>query len=191
MDPIYDYGRTGPNSGSTVVGGFVYRGYIESLYGRYLFADTGSNQIWSFIYDGENLTGFENITAQLQPSGGSLSNIVSFGQDSKGNLYILELGGEVHRITGDPVGGDFDLDGDVDGDDFLIWQSNFGGQGPDGDADGDGDVDGDDFLVWQSNFGTVLGQGAGSNAVPEPSTILLGLVSVAALFVARSRVARV
>ena len=70
---------------------------------------------------------------------------------------------------------DFDEDGDVDGDDFLAWQTGFGTQSgamkPDGDYDNDGDVDGDDFLGWQSEFGSVAGDG--STAVPEPGSLLL------------------
>ncbi len=52
----------------------------------------------------------------------------------------------------------FDGDGDVDGQDFLIWQLNFGTMSgatfSQGDADLDGDVDGQDFLIWQLNFGS-------------------------------------
>jgi hypothetical protein len=70
---------------------------------------------------------------------------------------------------------DFDEDGDVDGDDFLVWQASFGVNAG-GDADDDGDTDGDDFLIWQGQFGS--GSGAGSTAVPEPTSVLL-LLSVA------------
>jgi hypothetical protein len=42
----------------------------------------------------------------------------------------------------------------------------------DGDADMDGDVDGDDFLIWQSNFGSSAA-GDAAVALPEPSTVLL------------------
>ena len=42
-----------------------------------------------------------------------------------------------------------------------------------GDADRDGDVDGDDFLIWQRTIGPVPAGGFGSNAalanVPEPA----------------------
>lgn len=73
---------------------------------------------------------------------------------------------------------DFDLDGDVDGDDFLAWQSGFGLQSGacrlDGDADSDGDVDGDDFLIWQTEFGS--GDGSASGAVPEPTAFVLLIV---------------
>ena len=53
---------------------------------------------------------------------------------------------------------DYDSDGDVDGVDFLIWQTGYpaasGATKADGDADGDGDVDGVDFFIWQSNYPT-------------------------------------
>ncbi|MCC7084042.1 MAG: hypothetical protein IT427_03435 [Pirellulales bacterium] len=77
--------------------------------------------------------------------------------------------------------GDFDSDGDVDGADFVAWQTNFpkasGATLTQGDADGDGDVDGADFVVWQTNFPLTLGLGAA--AVPEPMG-LVGLVSMVA-----------
>jgi hypothetical protein len=73
------------------------------------------------------------------------------------------------------IPGDFDGDGDVDGADFVAWQTNFptaaGATLGQGDADGDGDVDGADFVVWQTNFPFTPGQGASS--VPEPDSILL------------------
>ncbi len=60
--------------------------------------------------------------------------------------------------------GDFNFDNRINGDDFLIWQANFGTRSgatvATGDADGDGDVDGGDFLAWQAGFGTALGRGA-------------------------------
>lgn len=77
------------------------------------------------------------------------------------------------------VPGDFDGDGDVDGADFVAWQTHFptgsGAALADGDADGDGDVDGADFVVWQTNFPFIPGPGA--SAVPEPSSfaVLLSL----------------
>ena len=89
------------------------------------------------------------------------------------------LGGEVEDyyetvsvpIISQSLDGDFNGDFQVDGDDFLIWQANFGTTSgaslADGDADLDGDVDGDDFLVWQANFGASAGNGS---AVIEEST---------------------
>ena len=53
---------------------------------------------------------------------------------------------------------DFDSDGDVDGDDFLIWQASYVTDAG-GDADGDGDTDGDDFLLWQAAYESGSGSG--------------------------------
>jgi hypothetical protein len=67
--------------------------------------------------------------------------------------------------------GDFDDDGDVDGDDLTRWKQDFG-QGSEGDADGDGDTDGQDFLQWQRRVDGAP-PSAGGAAVPEPDAIWL------------------
>jgi M6 family metalloprotease-like protein len=61
----------------------------------------------------------------------------------------------------DPPSADFDVDGDVDGADFLAWQRGFGtpmplATKPDGDADNDTDVDGRDLAVWEGQFGQIV-----------------------------------
>jgi hypothetical protein len=75
-----------------------------------------------------------------------------------------------------PVPGDFNSDGDVDGDDFATWQMNFPTASNatllTGDADGDGDVDGADFVVWQTNF-TAAPEVA---SVPEPTSLTMIVV---------------
>ncbi len=73
---------------------------------------------------------------------------------------------------------DFDNDGDVDGADFLIWQRGFGigTQNFEGDADFSGNVDGTDLAIWQNLYGT--GPLAAIGSVPEPSSVMLLLVSV-------------
>jgi hypothetical protein len=63
--------------------------------------------------------------------------------------------------------GDFDLDGDVDGRDFLVWQRN----------PSVGDL-GD----WQANYGA--GALAASTAVPEPG-VLRSVLFIAALLLWR------
>ena len=90
---------------------------------------------------------------------------------------------------------DFNGDGDVDGDDFLLWQGGFN-QFPGGDAtkmDGAtptratvSSESGDDFLVWQTQFGS--GTGASEPAVPEPSSITLLLAVVAVLAVSTTSI---
>ncbi|MBA4105085.1 MAG: hypothetical protein C0485_04945 [Pirellula sp.] len=75
-----------------------------------------------------------------------------------------------------PATSDFDVDGDVDGDDLQLWNVGFGkvsGATPDdGDANADGGVDGRDFLIWQRQFGFDL-TSESATAVPEPGTYVL------------------
>ena len=90
---------------------------------------------------------------------------------------------------------DFDIDGDVDGDDFLIWQTGFGRTDTtraEGDADGDGDVDGDDFLIWQTEFDAPGSAASTTQAVPELTTWALTLTAIIATLFGprRDRIAR-
>ncbi len=87
-------------------------------------------------------------------------------------------GGTVERLdVFSPFTADFDLDGDVDGDDLAQWQGDFG-TGGGSDADADGDSDGGDFLTWQRQFGSGVPSLASSQTVPEPAT---GALAAAAL----------
>lgn len=78
--------------------------------------------------------------------------------------------------------GDGNLDGMVDGLDYLIWADNFG-DGPadnppgpplNGDFNQDAVVNGLDYLVWASNFGQGPNDAVG---VPEPSGWTLWLIA--------------
>ena len=63
---------------------------------------------------------------------------------------------EIATAGAPSIPGDFDGDGDVDGDDFLVWQQGFPTI-----------YTGDDFLIWQQNY-PFPGGGSGST-VPEPT----------------------
>lgn len=64
------------------------------------------------------------------------------------------------------IPGDFDFDGDVDGNDFLVWQRG-GSPAP---------MSASDLAIWDANYGTVTGAASTSSiAVPEPTTFLLSL----------------
>lgn len=96
--PVTEYGRT---VGTTVTGGVVYRGPIEDLQAQYIFADYGSNAQW--------LVPIANLTVgSVLPSGsltvrntaftpdvGSVGSLVAFGTDVEGNVYFVDIGGEV------------------------------------------------------------------------------------------------
>ncbi|MBA3485348.1 MAG: hypothetical protein H0T51_26435, partial [Pirellulales bacterium] len=67
---------------------------------------------------------------------------------------------------------DYDDDGDVDGNDFLVWQRQLGSTvtaGTGADGNGDTMVNGLDLTLWRSNFGSATAAGEVSAvAVPEP-----------------------
>ena len=122
VGPIYDYVRTGPFGGFSVTGGVVYRGPIAGLQGSYLFADYGTDNFWSFIYDGSDPSTFNgsNFTDLIRWNGifttdiGTLNNIVAFAEDLNGDVYIVELSGEIYKIvdgniTNPPIDGTIDL----------------------------------------------------------------------------------
>jgi hypothetical protein len=80
------------------------------------------------------------------------------------------------------VGGDFDGDGDVDGNDFLRWQQNLGrpaltAEASQGDADGDRDVDAADLATWRTNHGTA----ASAPIVANATAVGIAASDVAAL----------
>jgi uncharacterized repeat protein (TIGR03806 family) len=94
-DPVHDYGRS---LGTTVTGGYVYRGsVIPGLIGSYLFSDYGSGRIWRLVSNGSGgFTSEELLDTSL--------SIVSFGQGNDGELYVVDIvGGGLHKVV--PAGG--------------------------------------------------------------------------------------
>lgn len=76
---------------------------------------------------------------------------------------------------------DFDDDGDVDGNDFVIWQKNVGATGATkamGDATGDGNVNAADLAQWRTQYHTAV---AAVGAVPEPAAVALAGMALAGL----------
>ena len=119
IDPIMDYphpstGELCSNpgigfAGFVVTGGYVYRGPVAELEGRYFFADFSTGELWSLrwdgtapaTFDGSNYTDLTNHSGdpRFVPDLGSIASISSFGEDAAGNLYVLDLfGGEVFYI---------------------------------------------------------------------------------------------
>lgn len=144
--PIYEYTHGGSPFRCSITGGYVYRGNaIPDLQGTYFFGDYCSGQIWSFRYDGSSVTEFTERTSQLAPGGGmSIDEISSFGEDAEGNIYIVDLGGEVFKVIS--CRGDANGDGAIEIGDvvYLISYLYRGGPAPypfvSGDVNNDGAV---------------------------------------------------
>jgi alpha-amylase len=97
------------------------------------------------------------------------------------------------------VPGDFNLDGQVDGADYIVWRKNFGQTGAtflQGDATFNGVVGDDDLQLWRANFGFVTqplpaaGSGASLAAVPEPAAMWLAMIGFASAICLRRRMVR-
>ncbi|TWT92897.1 hypothetical protein Pla108_40370 [Botrimarina colliarenosi] len=103
VDPIYEYlhpGRAGAVagfSGNSVTGGVVYRGPVQELYGRYVFADNVSGQIWSF--DPADPSGtIQNMNSLFTPDQGQIYGVTSFDLDENGNLLIVDGAGALYAL---------------------------------------------------------------------------------------------
>lgn len=96
--PIHEYSHS---FGLSITGGYVYRGCaIPDLKGTYYYADYQTSRIWSFKYNGSVVSAFEERTAELDPAGAlQINNPASFGEDAYGEIYIVDLGGELFKIV--------------------------------------------------------------------------------------------
>ncbi len=119
------------------------------------FAPTSANTFT--ILEASTVTGaFSNVASgqRLTTSDGLGSFRVNYGSGSPFSPSQVVLSAFQSSIVGD-----FDVDGDVDGRDFLIWQ--LGGSPNPGSAG--------DLAAWRGNFGFVS-SAPGSAAVPEPKS---------------------
>ncbi|HEY8277857.1 MAG TPA: PQQ-dependent sugar dehydrogenase, partial [Methyloceanibacter sp.] len=121
--PIHFYSHA---VGATVIGGYVYRGEGEGLQGQYIFADFGTGHIYSLSQVGQNWVRTD-LTSKIDTNFGAINNPASFAEDGFGNLYVVDLDGDIFRLTPDAnsADGNDNLSGGA-GDDML-----FGGSGDD------------------------------------------------------------
>jgi glucose/arabinose dehydrogenase len=92
--PVLEYDHSA--GACTVIGGYVYRGTrVAALVGQYLYADYCSGFVRSFRFSGGVATDLHDWTAQLSPGTG----ITSFGEDARGDVYIMTEAGKLYRIV--------------------------------------------------------------------------------------------
>lgn len=100
--PVFQYSQSAGRC--SITGGYVYRGNRGTFQdGSYIYGDYCTGEYW--IWDGANSTLIENTPR----------NISGFGEDERGELYLVSLNGTVEKIinTNSPSGiAPFDFDGD-------------------------------------------------------------------------------
>ena len=114
------------------------------------------------------------LETSLSP-GTYYASVFSFNGASDGE-YVVAVDTTKTAVVVEPTA-DFDSDGDVDGADFLSWQTGFGTQTgatlSGGDSNQDGDVDGEDFDIFAATYGSVALASA-SQDIPGQASIVNG-----------------
>lgn len=85
--PFQDYAHSKGNC--AVVGGYMYRGTISSLYGHYLYADLCSGTIW------RRKPGHSPVKLNVS---GQVADIVSFAEGNLGGIFIVSDDGLIYRL---------------------------------------------------------------------------------------------
>jgi autotransporter-associated beta strand protein len=151
---------------------------LSALANSLTVSGTGTGSSWVIATYAGSLTGtFESITTGFTVDYGSGSN----------SQITLNAGGPVG------VAGDYNQNGVVDAADYVLWRNSLGpGSLPNEGGISPGVVDTADYNFWRSRFGATSGaaSGVGSNAAPEPSSVLVvaGTFVVLLNFARRRRV---
>lgn len=90
--PVIEYDH---DDGCSITGGYVYRGRdIPELAGTYFYGDYCEGWIRSFVYQGGAAT-----NKSSWPTLDTNQEITSFGEDARGELYVVLSGGTIYRIA--------------------------------------------------------------------------------------------
>ena len=93
VEPIFEYTH---REGTSITGGYVYRGdRIPSLRGAYLYSDYGVSTLRAIVAADTKVA----EASTLATTGVDPEQIVSFGQDAKGELYALSFDGLVSKLV--------------------------------------------------------------------------------------------
>jgi cytochrome c peroxidase len=166
-----------------VRGRFMHDGRFSSLQQVVEFYSTGV-QLNPALDEGLN----NPIQLNLSPQ--QVQQLVAYLNTLTDNTFLTS------SLFSDPfvtLPGDYDGNGVVEQADYNVWRANFGDTSSLA-ADGNGNlvVDAADYVIWRNNLGLTwqsLGSGAAwnSQAVPEPTAMVLAMAAVTGGFATRRR----
>lgn len=109
VDPIFDYahsddGTGTPVLGTTVTGGYVYRGEMlpDMFDGLYFFADFGSGRLFTIDPAAGDIDASLQEWTHLLPDTAGPFDLASFAEDADGELFLLDRDGEIYALVPEP-----------------------------------------------------------------------------------------
>lgn len=196
---VYDHafpvtpGATPVSGNAAITGGFVVSDpNDESFQNQLLFGDLSTGAFFHSDFD-ELVAADASDTQALMyvmnvsidgGTPGAFADLVNqprgdvrFGVDESGRLFVFSkrTGEDIIYVTDlvadqSPDTGDFDIDGDVDGADFLTWQRGEVSSPPSASQ----------LAAWQFDYGSVTP--AAASSVPEPEGFVLLILGACSLY---------
>lgn len=102
-EPAFDYPHANPGGGQahgcSITGGYVVRdASLGELYGRYVYTDFCQGDVRSLVLP----SAAGGLATDDRSEGLSVAKPTSFGEDSRGRLYVTSNNGGVYRLDGRP-----------------------------------------------------------------------------------------
>ncbi len=117
-DPIIEYDHSAGKC--AIIGGYRYRGSrFPRMVGTYFYADLCTGQIFGATLNAGVWTSTSLYT--------SAASVTTFGEDEAGELYVVHLGGTIHRLDFGALASSHDFNGDTRSD--IAWRDSSGDVG--------------------------------------------------------------
>ena len=88
IDPVVEHGR---REAMSITGGYVYRGKeVPLAFGHYIYGDYVTGKLWSLQWKKGKI--HSHVAFQTLPQ------IVSFAEDTRGELYLLSFDGRIYKL---------------------------------------------------------------------------------------------
>ena len=114
-DPIIEYDHSAGKC--AIIGGYRYRGSrFPRMVGTYFYADLCTGQIFGATVSAGIWTSTPLYT--------SAASVTTFGEDEAGELYVVHLGGTIHRLDFGALASSHDFNGDTKSD--IAWRDTSG-----------------------------------------------------------------